>query len=340
MAQPQYTVTGDVGPELNGQTVYIQDFDTSEPIDSAVVADGRFVITSPTSSDPSLARLYIAGRRGPIFVLEPGTISFDAKGIPSGTDLNRAIADYNAAASALMTKYNSLPTDSTGMAARSAIVAEYEALASNTLKDNADNPVGYYVFIQDAYEMDAATLDKALATYPAMARYERVKDLQESLRRSEATGVGKKYTDFAVTYNGKTTRLSDMLSTSPNEVTLVDFWASWCGPCIRETRTIKKLLEKYGPDGGLKVVGVAVWDDPADTERAIATHQLPWPQIINAQSIPTDIYGISGIPHIMLIAPDGTILSRGLQGEALVSAVEQAVAKYAGSKPDSDKSAE
>ncbi len=340
MAQPQYTVQGEVGTELNGQTVYIQDFDTSEPIDSAVVADGRFVITASGSSEATLARLNLAGRRGPIFVLEPGTITFDAKGLPSGTPSNRALADYSLAAAALSAKYNSLPTDSAGTEARRAVVAEYDALTDNTLKANAENPVGYYIFIQDAYEMDAAALDKALAQYPAMARYERVKDLQESLRRSEATGVGKKYTDFAVTYNGKTTRLSDLLSTDPGEVTLVDFWASWCGPCIRETRTIKKLLEKYGNGGGLKVVGVAVWDDPADTERAIATHQLPWPQIINAQSIPTDIYGISGIPHIMLIAPDGTILSRGLQGEALVAEVEQAVARYAGAQSGSDSATE
>ena len=61
------------------------------------------------------------------------------------------------------------------------------------------------------------------------------------------------------------------------------------------------------------------------TLRAIKAHQLPWPQIINAQSVPTDLYGISGIPCIMLIGPDGTILTRDLQGEELKAAVRAAL---------------
>ncbi len=102
---------------------------------------------------------------------------------------------------------------------------------------------------------------------------------------------------------------------------LVDFWASWCGPCIRETAVLKELLAEYG-DKGLEVLGVAVWDKPEDTLAAIEQHQLPWQQIINAQTIPTDLYGIAGIPCIMLIAPDGTIVSRDLQDNALRQSVK------------------
>ena len=97
---------------------------------------------------------------------------------------------------------------------------------------------------------------------------------------------------------------------------IVDYWASWCGPCIRETKVIKEILEEYGPKG-LEVLGVAVWDEPQNTLRAIEHHKLPWQQIINAQTVPTDLYGISGIPCILLIAPDGTILSRDKQDEEL-----------------------
>ncbi len=79
---------------------------------------------------------------------------------------------------------------------------------------------------------------------------------------------------------------------------------------------IKEILEEYGPKG-LEVLGVAVWDEPQNTLRAIENHQLPWQQIINAQTVPTDLYGISGIPCILLIAPDGTILSRDKQDEEL-----------------------
>ena len=108
------------------------------------------------------------------------------------------------------------------------------------------------------------------------------------------------------------------------EYVLVDFWASWCGPCIREIAVLKDLYKEYGPQG-LKVLGVAVWDEPANTKKAIETHQIPWECIINAQTIPTDLYGISGIPCIILFAPYGTIVSRDKQDDALRADVAAAM---------------
>ena len=79
---------------------------------------------------------------------------------------------------------------------------------------------------------------------------------------------------------------------------------------------LKELYQKY-KDKGLDVLGVAVWDKPEDTRAAISRHGLTWPCIIDAGTIPTDLYGISGIPCIMLIGPDGTILSRDKQDDEL-----------------------
>ena len=87
---------------------------------------------------------------------------------------------------------------------------------------------------------------------------------------------------------------------------------------------LKYLYKEYGPQG-LKVLGVAVWDEPANTKKAIETHQIPWECIINAQTIPTDLYGISGIPCIILFAPDGTIVSRDKQDDALRADVAAAM---------------
>ncbi|MEG0701296.1 MAG: hypothetical protein RR442_07195, partial [Muribaculaceae bacterium] len=68
-------------------------------------------------------------------------------------------------------------------------------------------------------------------------------------------------------------------------------------------------------------------DEPENTRNAIKRHELPWQQIINAQDIPTDLYGITGIPHIIIFAPDGTILSRGLQGNDLKAKVKEIMSK-------------
>ena len=70
-----------------------------------------------------------------------------------------------------------------------------------------------------------------------------------------------------------------------------------------------------------------MWDKPEDTAKAAAEHGVVWSQIINAQKIPTDIYGIEGIPHIMLVGPDGTILKRDLRGADIEKAVAEALGR-------------
>ncbi|MDE5953436.1 MAG: TlpA family protein disulfide reductase, partial [Duncaniella sp.] len=130
------------------------------------------------------------------------------------------------------------------------------------------------------------------------------------------------FKDFEVTYNDSTFRLSDYVG--KGKYVLVDFWASWCGPCIRQTAVIKDLYKEYGPKG-LEVIGVAVWDKPEDTLKGIESHELPWKNIINAQSIPTEIYGIQGIPCIILFGPDGKIISRDKQNDDLRNDVAKAM---------------
>ena len=71
------------------------------------------------------------------------------------------------------------------------------------------------------------------------------------------------------------------------------------------------------------MLGVAGWDEPENTGKAIIKHDLTWPQIIGAQTIPTDIYGIIGIPHIIIFDGNGVILSRGLMDEELVKKVDE-----------------
>ena len=106
----------------------------------------------------------------------------------------------------------------------------------------------------------------------------------------------------------------------------VDFWASWCGPCRAEIPNIKELYDKYHSKG-LDVLGVAVWDKVEDTQKAIKELGIVWPQIINAQQIPTELYGIQGIPHIILFAPDGTIVARDLREEAMKEKVAEVMKK-------------
>ncbi len=196
--------------------------------------------------------------------------------------------------------------------------AEVKDLSLAAMKDNNDNILAVTALENLRYLLGNDQLDSAIATLgPAAAAAPSVKRLSSVIAAKKATEAGMKFTDFEVGGN----KLSDYVG--KGKYVLVDFWASWCGPCKAEVPNIKNVYEKYsGKD--FEVLGVAVWDKPLATAKAIKDLGLPWNQIVNAQSIPTDIYGIEGIPHIILFGPDGTILKRNLRGDE----IEAEVARY------------
>lgn len=313
-ANDVYTVTAEFPEDFDGQPAVLVNFDTGEKIDSVAV-DGNKAVFTGSVDKPVMARIVVDGNRAPMFVLEPGEISIspNVRGA-SGTPLNDLNIKIQQHIGELGAQYQAAPRDSTGDAAREQVMAAYEAYCDSVFKANADNPIGYTLFLEQAYQMTLPELEEALAQNPSLKGYTRVNKLITAAKNKAATSAGSKFVDFAITNDSTTQRLSDYVG--KGKPVLVDFWASWCGPCIRETKVIKELLEEYGPQG-LEVLGVAVWDEPQNTLRAIEQHQLPWQQIINAQTVPTDLYGISGIPCILLIAPDGTILSRDKQDDEL-----------------------
>lgn len=321
-----YTLTIPVSEDEDGLTAYLVDYDSGAKIDSTVIADNA-VTFKGSIERPVLAQLVIDGTRAGMLVLEQGNIVGNLQQRSfSGSGLNDALIEFGKKMGELQSAFRSLKNDSAGRAKAVQLQADYDRLMRSTLDANKSNPIGYYLFLQEAYEMDLAQLDKALTENPVMASSQRVKRLRENLLKKSETSVGKMYKDFTITQpDGTKKSLSDYVG--KGNYTLVDFWASWCGPCIRETKVIKQLYEKYNGKG-MDFLGVAVWDKPGDTLAAIKAHELPWQQIINAQTIPTDIYGISGIPCIILLDPQGRIVSRDKQDADLVADVEAAMAKY------------
>jgi len=93
-------------------------------------------------------------------------------------------------------------------------------------------------------------------------------------------------------------------------------------PCIAEIPVLLDVYNKY-KGNKFELLGVAVWDKLDETLKSIETHNTPWPQILDAGDIPTTLYGISGIPHIILFGPDGTIVARDLRGDHLKAKVAE-----------------
>lgn len=198
------------------------------------------------------------------------------------------------------------------------LTKEYVDHCMEALSDNSDNTVGLLTLVNLQGQVEDDVLADAIEKLdPAFDSYEFVQQLKSAVNKRKGTSAGEMFTDFEVEQpDGKTVKLSDYVG--KGKYILVDFWASWCGPCKREIPNIKAAWEKYHGEK-FDVLSVAVWDKPEDTAKAAKEHGVVWSQIVNAQRIPTDIYGIEGIPHLILFGPDGTIVKRGegLRGEGL-----------------------
>lgn len=120
--------------------------------------------------------------------------------------------------------------------------------------------------------------------------------------------------------DGNERKLSDLRG----KIVLLDFWASWCGPCRRENPNVVRAYEKY-KDQGFEVFSVSLDSDAARWKKAIEQDQLVWPNHVSDlqgwRNAASREYGISSIPHTMLIDRDGSILATHLRGSGVESAL-------------------
>ena len=207
------------------------------------------------------------------------------------------------------------------------VIKNYIATGRKHLEAAPDSETAAYVIGELNNVAEDAEMEELLGLLGDKAKaMEPVASILKVREVRKATAEGQMFTDFEIVQDPEnpetsTVKFSDYIG--KGKYILVDFWASWCGPCKREIPNIKSVWDKYhGED--FDVLSVAVWDKVEDTKAAALEHGISWLQIINAQKIPTDAYGIEGIPQIILFGPDGTILKRDLRGEA----IEAEVAKY------------
>jgi thiol-disulfide isomerase/thioredoxin len=315
-----YKVAAQLSDNEDGAMAYLVNYDTSAKIDSVMVSDNVAIFEGEIAS-PALVRLIIDGSRFGSFILEDATINYDAKNrVATGGAINAKYTEIDNTVKGYSDRFKAAATDEE----KEAIIKEHDAFMDKTMRENIDNPIGYSIFLDKAYEMSPEEVVAFVDANPGVKQYTRVQKLLVANERKAATQPGNKFADFEIEYEGVKHKLSDIVG--KGDYVLVDFWASWCGPCIRQTAVIKDLYKEYS-DKGLKVLGVAVWDEPENTKRAITQHELPWECWLNGGNVPTDIYGISGIPCIILYGPDGTILSRDKQDDALRADVRAALEK-------------
>jgi cytochrome c biogenesis protein CcmG, thiol:disulfide interchange protein DsbE len=146
------------------------------------------------------------------------------------------------------------------------------------------------------------------------------------------TPVGRTASDFTRnTLDGKPIRLSNYRG----KLVLLNFWATWCGPCLTEIPRFNNWQIKYAAQG-LQVVGVSMDDNAASVQKAARKLQFTYPVVMGDEKLGEQYGGVLGLPISYLIGPDGKVIDR-LQGETDLNAFEKRITTLLASQKHSRK---
>ena len=334
-----YRIDGMAPADANGQWVYLYKPSGQGASDSVQIANGRFTLERAVAEDGLIAHLVIPRSYNLSFIPEEGIIKADLAAIAAtGTALNDLHAQKAKAREALETetrgrlkaiRADKNLDDKAKEEAQEKIVNEFygkiKPLAEADLKEHPNDAIGL-IALQNLLGMEDVNVAKAEALLQQagdrLRAEESITKMVERLRRVEATQAGAQFVDFeGVDDANKAVRLSDYVG--KGHYVLVDFWASWCGPCRREIAHLKKVRDTY-TDKGLVILGTVVWDEMEDHLKAMKELEITWPQIFNKTEA-TELYGIAGIPQIILFDPAGKIVARDLRGEEINKLLDKAL---------------
>lgn len=332
-----YKISGTVEGIADGETVYLQDVQGREliKIDSAIVKNGTFTFTGRQDSAVYRYIVYTTDNDRVMtdFFLENGDINVvlaeesRAEG-STHNDIYQAFKDQFIAMNKEMNEiYQKARTDSTlTEAQREEIMAQIEAkdaeamaMVYNTITNNISNPVGIQLLPNYAaafeFEKQAALAELIPAEYKSN---ERIARFINSVEVAAKTAVGQKFIDFAMNNpEGKEVKLSDFIG--KNKYTLIDFWASWCGPCKAEMPNVIAAYKEFNKKG-FGIVGVSLDNDEKAWKEAIKTWGMTWPMMSDLKGWNCEgasLYGVRSIPATVLVDQEGTIIARNLRGEAI-----------------------
>ena len=334
-----YRIDGMAPADANGQWVYLYKPSGQGASDSVQIANGRFTLERAVAEDGLIAHLVIPRSYNLSFIPEEGIIKADlAASGATGTPLNDEHTQKSKYRKGLIeearAKLKSIRADKNldDKAKEEAqekvsdeLYAKIKPLAEADLKEHSNDAIGL-IALQTLLGMEDVNVAKAEALLQQagdrLRAEESITKMVARLRRVEATQAGAQFVDFeGVDDANKAVRLSDYVG--KGHYVLVDFWASWCGPCRREIAHLKKVRDAY-TDKGLVILGTVVWDEMEDHLKAMKELEITWPQIFNKTEA-TELYGIAGIPQIILFDPAGKIVARDLRGEEINKLLDKAL---------------
>ncbi len=346
-----------------GQTIFLQRFEKNQvlKLDSAVIdANGKFSMNPSQALEKNFYRLMIDQERSMVFIadslssvyIEATYDDFDKNRSAKGNNDNELLFGFYAKVRPLVEREEELRkvtrSESNASEERSQalqqlvdLMKEKRTVCKEFVDANANSPAALAALEELNIAQDADAYTKVLEGlkgvfdhtiyYQMVVDQVAMNDRQQKLKANPAAQPqknalfteGMEAPEIAMAdTKGTNRKLSDLRG----KVVLIDFWASWCGPCRRENPNVVRVYEKY-KDKGFDIFSVSLDSDGKKWAQAIKQDGLVWDHHVSDlkgwQNAAAKQYGVSSIPHTILLGKDGKIVKTHLRGNQLETALAE-----------------
>ena len=315
--------------------VLIKSLDGNKPIilDTVVMADNKAVFTVE-NDDPQAMYILAFKEKKDTKLLFPDNKDVTVKGDledffhieATGGDVMNAYNEYQKGLANYMTAF--IPLEAAANEAYDnndslkyeevnaqmlAIWDEYHNYQFDYIRNHPESYVTHYILDDLKTDIELAQVAELEEILIGESVYrDNIKKFIESNTRVE---LGQPFMDFTLqTIDGKDVNLAETIKN--NKVTMIDFWASWCGPCRHENPVVKAAYEKYH-DKGFEVIGISVDKNEAAWLQAVEEDALPYIQVRDVEHNVSNDYAVIYIPSNFLYDQNGIMVAKGLRGEEL-----------------------
>lgn len=309
-----YSINGKTREMPEGTMLYLTETLSNQIVDSIKVTGNTFQTEGVLVVSPTNYYLHTEDFDQYVSIwIEPGTMTFDA----SGSDFKHAVitgSETQSEAKAFIEAIASIDEDDT---------EETERLAMEFVRTHPGNRLSASMLAGYAPNWGKAKVEELYTPFSQDNKdSEYGKRIWQYITLHKDHQIGDRFTDFEIgNPEGENIKLSDHLG----KVTLLEFWASWCGPCRKQNPELVKTYKKYHQQG-FDIIGISLDFSKEDWERAIDADSLVWTHgsdLKGRNSLPAIIYGINAIPDNFLIDSNGIIIGKYIWGEDLEMAIEK-----------------
>ncbi|SHG28615.1 TlpA disulfide reductase family protein [Flagellimonas flava] len=301
--KPEFSLNGTTNGFEDGTTIYLAV--GNNVIDSTSVQNNSFVFKTKLSNYPAQVILRTSDFSQYRFLwVEDNPMTFDA----TKTDFRNATVSGSAPEKLsykLFQEIDSLPRQ------------ERTEKEKEFVRDNPNSVVSAYILSVYSNAWGKETTQELFNKFSKENKNSGYGEkIQRYIELNKELKVGEQFADFEM---GNQNDIPKKLSDVQGKIILLEFWASWCGPCRKENPNLVKTYEEYNPKG-FEIFAVSLDEKKEDWIKAIENDGLKWEHVSDLKGRANEaslIYGVNGIPDNFLISENGDIIARDLYGEKL-----------------------